>query len=136
MFGCGQTSSPPLSHISVFDLNVVAVHPVNKLLVGVQVLQDLVLFSTVVSLDLALGDTFLGDELCFVGETGKDYFIASEMHQGIGEDVEYLGEYLFDQFVGLGQSYIQASHKPGPESAGDSLVFGRQTPTGSMAGGI
>jgi hypothetical protein len=67
VFGLRQSSPPPLDDVSLLNLDVVSVHPIDKFLVGVQLFEYLVLLSAIVSLQLLLSDVFLLDELGLIG---------------------------------------------------------------------
>lgn len=56
--------------VSLFDADVVAVHPVHEFFVGVELRKDLVLLSAIVSLELHLFDALFLQEIGLVRETG------------------------------------------------------------------
>jgi hypothetical protein len=133
---CGRiTSAPPVDDVALFNVNE-TVQPVHWGFGRVQLLDDLVLLSTVLALDLMLLDFLLLDELCLVFEAGEGYFIAAQVNDRVGEDVDYLGEDLLDQFVGLFQSYIKWSHVPAAKCTGDVLVLWGFSPAGCVARGV
>jgi hypothetical protein len=125
-----------MHYVSFLNRNIVHVHPVYKLFWTVQFSQHFVLLATVVSFNLLLSHALLSHEIGFVGEAGQHYFIATQVDQRVGEDVEYLSKYLTYQFVGFIQGHVQRTHKSSTESTGNSLVLRSQAPTCSMSWSI
>ena len=95
----GQASSPPMHHVSLLNSELVHVHPVNELLLWVQLLQHPVLLPPVVQLYLCLPDSTLLDKLCFVGQAGQHHLITSEVDIRVRNNIENFGEDLLDQLV-------------------------------------
>lgn len=54
------------------------------------------LLSAIVHFDLLLGNVLFSQELGLVLQAGQHDFVSTQMHHGVGEDVEDLGEDLLD----------------------------------------
>lgn len=95
-----------MDDVSGLDLDVVGVHPVHELFVGVELGKDFVLFAAVVSLDLLLSDVLFCYEFCFVGQTCEHHFVATQVHNRVREDIKDFSEDLSDESVGLFESDV------------------------------
>lgn len=131
VFGLRVSSSPPVNNVAFFDLNL-TVHPVHGCLFGVKVLNDLVLFSSVVSFNLMFLDFLQFDKVSSVFETSQHDFITSQVNDWVRENINNLSKDFFDQFVGFVQSHVQRPHIPTAKSACDVLVLRGKSPTCSV----
>jgi hypothetical protein len=99
VFGLRLSSSPPVDDVSLFDVDP-AVHPVHGNFIDIEFFEDLVLFSSIVPLDLSLTcKTLLFDELGLVLETTQDYLITSTVDNRVWEDIHNLGKNFLDEGI-------------------------------------
>ncbi len=124
-----------MNDVAIFDFDL-AVHPVHWSLFGIKFLDDLVLFSAVLSFDFIILDLLKLDEFCFVFQASQLDFIASQMDDGIWEDVDDFCKDLFHKFVSLIETNIQRAHVPIAEGASNVFVLRGQSPTGCMTWGV
>lgn len=124
-----------MDDIACLDINL-RVHPVHWGLFGIKFFDNFMLFSSIVSFNVLLLDIFLFDKLCLVLKTCQNNFIPTQMNNWIGEDVNYFGKHLLNQFVSLIKRNIQRSHVPTAECAGYVFVLWCFAPAGSVTGGI
>ena len=63
--------------ISLFNLNVITIHPIHELFSWIQVFEHRVLLSSVMSLDFILWNPLFLEELGLIGKAGQDYLVST-----------------------------------------------------------
>lgn len=89
-----------MHNIAFFNLDL-PIHPVHRCFFGIEIFNDFVLFSPIMSLNLVLLDFLQFYKLGPVFETCKHHFIASQVNDRVREDINNLSKYFFDKFVSL-----------------------------------
>jgi len=136
MLGHREASAPPMNNIACFNVDLIGVHPIHELLIGMQFLEDFTLFPSIVPLHLHLSYALLLQKFRLIGKASQNHLVSSQVHDRIGKNIEYFRKHLLHQLVGLVESDIERTHKASAKRAGHSLIFGSKAPAGRVARSI
>ena len=85
-----------MNDISVLNMYSIGVHPIHKLLIRIQLLQNFMLLFSILELYLILLDFLLLDEISFVLKTDQNNLVSAQVNYRVGENVENFSEYFLD----------------------------------------